>query len=818
MTASNPIASHPADRFTWFVLDLLTLALIGGILLLPTLLAIDLGWEIEVTSTLATLGVGMAVHYALARSRFRDGQAMLLSIGYGVGTIWIATGLSEDSELAPGLRSVWERVAEWLVDVISGGVNPDPLVFSLLVALLLWILSYNAIWYSFRSPALLRVLLPPSALLFVNYLFASQIDAPREFAFFFLLLALLLVARSYLERRAFGWWRQGHRIRPLLQVQNLIAAAAISALAFLIASRAPTQDVQSQLDEFQEFLQQDPVQRVGELFSRLVSVGDWEGSATSDYYGGDSLQLGGSIRLGDQEVFWVEAEAERRYYWRSRVFEIYDEKRWSADVTTRLSMGQDLELTGTALTGQARESVPQSYTLALGANRLIYAAPQPAYVSIPTVSDLRYIGGGEEEVNLSVIRPDRVLRRGARYEVRSLMSVATANQLRAAGENYPEWLEKTLIPSPTITDRTRQLALSITAGTNNPYDAARAIENWLRRNIEYDESISGPPEGVEAVDWFLFEERAGYCTYSATAMVSLLRSLRIPARLAAGFAQGEYDSSAGHYIVREKDAHTWVEVYFPGYGWIEFEPTSAQEPISRSDDPGQRLPTATPLPSPTATETPLPTATPPPSETPSATPDDPSWTPPATSLPSPSPVPSVTSTATAVIQPTAVPPFPQSPSPPLPPPLLDSLLDGFALVVGAIVSGLLLLLLLLFLYWWWEWRGMRGLSPVSRAFSRLERYVSLIGLRWRPTATTEERRSKIVSELPVRAERPVTHIAQMYTRERYGPPITDDALSNWQRGIDLAWRRVRESILGRWLKGLVSLRGFFRRKGKGQHS
>ncbi|MCY3835843.1 MAG: transglutaminaseTgpA domain-containing protein [Anaerolineaceae bacterium] len=817
MTVAMERQANRAERFSGFMLDLIALALIAGILWLPTLLAFELGWEIQLRTTVATLGSGLLLHYALAKSRFRDGTAMLLSIAYGVGTIWITTGLSVDDSLMPGMRAVGQRSSEWLRTVIAGGIQPDALAFGLLVSMLLWILSYNAIWYSLRSPSLARVLLPPSALLFVNYLFASQEVAPREYAILFLLLALLLVARSQWEARAFRWRRSGFRIQPALQIQNLVAAAAISALALLLASQAPTRDMQTQLDEFQDFLQQDPIQRMGEVFTRLVNVGDWEGTATTDYYGGDSLQLGGSIRLGEQEVFWVKAERDRRYYWRSRVYEIYDGRRWSADVTTRLSSGQELALTGTALTGQARVSVPQTITLALEANRLIYTAPQPAYVSVPTISDLRYIGVGEDEVNLSVIRPHRVLRRGARYEVLSQMSEASANQLRAAGENYPEWLANARLPAPTVTERTRQLAASITSGTEHAYDAARAIENWLRRNITYDENITAPPAGSDAVDWFLFEMRAGYCTYSATAMVTLLRTLGIPSRLAAGFAQGEYDEAAGHFTVREKDAHTWVEVYFPGYGWVEFEPTSAQEPISRSDDPGQRLPTATPLPSPTPTETPLPTATPPPSETPTATPDDPAWTPPPTSLPSPSPVPSATMTATAVILPTPIPPFPQAPSPPLPPPLLDTLFDGFVWVVGAIISGLLLLLLLLFAYWWWEWRGMKGLSPISRAFSRLERYVGLIGLRLRPSATTEERRSQIVNELPLQAERPVTQIAQLYTRERYGPP-SPVATSQWHRVVDAAWRRVRESILGRWLKNRFSWKRVFRRSSAGQRS
>ncbi len=786
------VAASPKSRLAGALYDSLTLALIGGSLLLPTLLAHEMGWEIRLPVALFTLALGLLLHFALASSHFSDGRALLISLGYGICGVWIALGYSEKGDFAAGIRELVERCALWLDAAWNGRSNPDPLIFNALVAALLWMLSYNGIWYTLRSPALIRALLPPSALLIVNYLFAPQGGAPREYALAHLFIVLLLLARAQLQERAFRWRRRGLFAPTRLHIQNLLVAAFLSVLAFSLASRAPQADMQGQLDEFQEFLQSDPFQRVGEIFSRLVNVGDWEGGGTADYYGGDRLRLGGSIRLGAREVFWVEAKPDRRYYWRSRAFELYDGRNWQADVTTRLKTRQELEIQGEAMTGIARVSVPQSFTMGLAANRLIYAAPQPVYVSIHTSSELRYLDAEQVEMNLSVIRPERILRRGERYEVVSRMSVATAAQLRAAGEDYPQWLRETRSTHAGITERTRELAASIAAGADNAYDAARAVESWLRRNIVYDENIPRPPADQDAVDWFLFELRRGYCTYSATAMVTLLRALGIPARLAAGFAQGEYAAELERFVVRERDAHTWVEVYFPNYGWVEFEPTSAQAPISRLDD--QRTPPPTMAPTPTAQPSPAPSATP------SPAPND------AQAAPTPTLAPGRTPTAPATPLPVP-PPRPQSPPPPPPPSLLESLFSDFVVLLGVFFALLLFFLLLLFLYWWWEWRGMRGLSPVARAYARLERYVALLGLRLRPTATTEERRSQIVSELPRAAERPVTQIARLYTRERYGPPAMG-AFGIWQRGAETAWKRARDSILGRWF------RYFFRRRAR----
>jgi transglutaminase-like putative cysteine protease len=172
--------------------------------------------------------------------------------------------------------------------------------------------------------------------------------------------------------------------------------------------------------------------------------------------------------------------------------------------------------------------------------------------------------------------------RGDIYRVRSQVANPTAAQLRAAGTNYPAWVRSRFLQLPeTLTPRTRQLAVEITRGLDNPYDQTAAITRWLRANIQYTLESGEPPEGVEPIDWFLFDHGVGFCNWYASAEVLMLRSLGIPARIAAGFAQGTPDESGSTFLVRQRDAHAWPEVYFPDYGWIEFEPTSAQPPLER---------------------------------------------------------------------------------------------------------------------------------------------------------------------------------------------------------------------------------------------
>jgi hypothetical protein len=113
----------------------------------------------------------------------------------------------------------------------------------------------------------------------------------------------------------------------------------------------------------------------------------------------------------------------------------------------------------------------------------------------------------------------------------------------------------------------------VTQGATNPYDQATAIETYLRTNYNYTLTPNQPPRDTDPLAYFLFKTKEGYCEYFATAMGDMLRSLGIPTRLVNGYGPGTYNESLGRYVVKESDAHTWVEAYFPSYGWIPFEPT-----------------------------------------------------------------------------------------------------------------------------------------------------------------------------------------------------------------------------------------------------
>jgi protein-glutamine gamma-glutamyltransferase len=160
-----------------------------------------------------------------------------------------------------------------------------------------------------------------------------------------------------------------------------------------------------------------------------------------------------------------------------------------------------------------------------------------------------------------------------RYSGMSRLPTRNAAQLRSDSTDYPANITDTYLQLPPDLDpRIVALAKSITARMKTPFDKADAMESYLRTHYAYTLNLTGKP-GRSPLSHFLFGTRAGHCEYFASAMAVMLRTLGIPSREVNGFLPGEYNSLGGDYIVRASDAHSWVEVYFPGNGWVTFDPT-----------------------------------------------------------------------------------------------------------------------------------------------------------------------------------------------------------------------------------------------------
>jgi hypothetical protein len=284
----------------------------------------------------------------------------------------------------------------------------------------------------------------------------------------------------------------------------------------------------------------------------------------------DSVQISGSISLSPKVRFAITSDEPG--YWRVGSFDRYTGDGW---VRTGGSRPYDGRLA--APPGQSRR-VEQTVDLE-GRMGNMPALWKPVEIQeSDTTADV--VDGGS-------IRPVRPFTSGESYTVTSRVPVAAPRELRAAGTDYPEPIETRYTALPENTpERVATRTSRITANAQNPYDTARVVEQWLENNRTYSLEVDRPRGDV--ADRFLFEMEAGYCTYFATTMVTMLRTQGIPARFVVGYTTGER-VGRNEWVVRGLNAHAWVEVYFPDHGWTRFDPTPAGP---RTTVEQQRLATA----------------------------------------------------------------------------------------------------------------------------------------------------------------------------------------------------------------------------------
>jgi transglutaminase-like putative cysteine protease len=530
--------------------------------------------------------VAMPIGFLLAKSRLPGSIAHLLAIM--IGSLWV-TWLS--FELVPEIDGsvnqfieISVRIVTWIRAALDGSVNADNTIFVLEMLGIFWIVGYTGALSMYRTHNIWGVLLPAGTIILINTYYAQQGLSLILVAF--LVSAFLLIVRTFLYEQEQEW--QAHHITYNPDVgYDFLRDGAIFAITVIILAWVVPAAVER--GQFNPFLARmgGPLGAVQQNWNRLFAALNYRGTATGSWFG-RSMTFQGPLRLSDELVMEVQADGGR--YWRAVVFDRYSSAGWSATNGRVVELeGETPSVPGLAEPGaELRTPVVQTFTMFNPAGTLLFAAAQPIQVNLP--SSILIAGPASRvenatETAMSQLYAQRPLYRGAVYKVTSAVSEADMKTLRAAGTNYPDYIlqEYTQVPD-TLPTRVRDLAIQLTESAETPFDKARALEQYLR-TFPYDETITGPKPGQDGVDYFLFEQRSGYCDYYASSMAVMLRSLGIPARLAQGYSQGEQEPSSGAYLVRQRDAHTWVEVYFPGYGWIEFEPTAAEPQIARAEVP-----------------------------------------------------------------------------------------------------------------------------------------------------------------------------------------------------------------------------------------
>jgi hypothetical protein len=301
----------------------------------------------------------------------------------------------------------------------------------------------------------------------------------------------------------------------------------------------------------------------------------------------DNVTLGeiGEIQKSHAVVMRIHIDGEPGrgdgMHWRGMVLTNFDGRRWFTPAREQIAFFPDAD--GTYRIDMpplpAGDSYRLSYTVLMEplASDAIFVAPRIESLRGRFANDVDRVGPTRRTSFLLVDPTESIANPShndtkVRYEATSNIPNVPPAQLRVASAVFPASLAAIYLQVPPLDARIKQLAQQITANAPTEYDKTAKIEQYLKAHYTYTLDLRGP-RTADPLAHFLFTSRAGNCEYFAAAMTVMLRDVGVPARYVGGFLSGEYNDVGGDWIVRASDAHVWVEVFFPGYGWITFDPT-----------------------------------------------------------------------------------------------------------------------------------------------------------------------------------------------------------------------------------------------------
>ncbi len=573
----------------------------GGIFVLTSILALLIGWILARTSFPGWIAVIWATAAGAATLVITKTNILDNSLELSRAVVkWVQKlaqqGFDEplpdagiiltiSRDIGVEINSLLLNLSDWITALLQQKTIHDPTSVYLVWGMAIWGAAVWAGWAVRRRKQPLLAVLPASVI------FASSMSFVRGHILSLIPVlgaALLLIAWYSFSTQIKNWQLSSIDYSEEIQMDFVIwvisICGAVLILSWLVSYLSP----QRILKTIQEFAQKQSIdtQTVGgALGLRTQPEGQDEFAGLVPGFLPRQHLLGSGPELSEQIALLVKINPEKDrgkdlaqmdnlppLYWRALTYDVYTGHGWARSTIEIHQFRAEESVTDAMdsqrfLINQEFEVMKENMNLILYAGELVTAKPDftVAYRSNP--GDPRDIFGGTIDTRS--------------YKVKSLIPVVGESQLRSVNEEPHQWIVDRYLQLPeSVPSRVHDLALDLTAGQMTDYEKARLLEAYLR-NIPYTLDVPAPPLNKDVADYFLFDLQKGYCDYYATSMVVMARAVGLPARLVMGFASGTYNESQNQFVVTEADAHSWVEIYFQGFGWIEFEPTGGQPAILR---------------------------------------------------------------------------------------------------------------------------------------------------------------------------------------------------------------------------------------------
>jgi len=525
---------------------------------------------VEISSQFWWIAIaGVFAGTLLGNGRIRFPRAVLAGSALGMLMITLATTFASTGGGAyrDKLTHLAILVNNWITQVLAGEAASDPTVFVLFLGASVWCATFVGSFVLARTGRIWDAVIFNGACLVINVSVALTNLYPDLIVF--TLAVLVLLVRIHIVNLQERWTRQNIVPSGEMDWRLLRGGLTWTAVLVIMALITPRVGAAEVLNGAWSTFE-GPYHSVEAEWQRFFA-GVSGPSRLRGVSFSDSIRLGQAPNLGDRVVMTVEAPSG--HFWRAVTYDFYTGAGWR---TTESDKADKI-----SLPTADRESYQARFDIIVPHSNILFAANEPQKVDVP----YQFYTGADKTYSTSLHALNRSQAAGT-YTVTSLVSTADKQTLRKVTATYTDYIKTKYLQLPsTVPPRVRALAHSLLDNIPNAYDKAETLETFLRSPpYSYSPQVKPTPPGKDPIEYFLFDLRQDFCEYFASAMVVMLREAGVPARLVEGFTTGTYDSASNAYVVKEQDAHAWVEVYFPQYGWIEFEPTPSQPPFPRVDN------------------------------------------------------------------------------------------------------------------------------------------------------------------------------------------------------------------------------------------